>query len=174
MTTWRRAAPALVVALALLGCGDDGEEAKSDEPAPTVPLTLPTTEEQILADEPNEPEEVDPDEVDEEPPATTEATPTTLRVGLPPDLGIPGANQISLGSGSTISNTFTVREVAFLEVVAFVQTELEATGWVVQVVPAPTEGAVAFDFTGPGAIGAAEITPQPDGTARVRVVLGGP
>jgi len=160
---------AALLALALVGCGagDDGDEKADAVPATEVPLTLPPTSERILADDPVE---ADPDE--EVPAPTTEATPTTLRVGLPSDLGIPGAGNIGLGGGSSISNSFTVREVGFLEVVAFVGAELAADGWQVQQLP-PEGDRVTFQFVGPGAVGEAQVAPQADGTVRVRIVLGG-
>ena len=162
----------LLLAVALLGCGGAEEASKPDSvPAPTVALTLPPTSEQILADEPN-PEEVDPDE-EVEPTPPTEPTPTTLATGLPRGLGIPGAGQISLGGGSSISNGFTVREVPFLEVVVFVQSELQADGWQVQPLPVGADSVAAFRFVGPGAVGQAEVEPVPDGTVHVQVVLQG-
>lgn len=149
----------------LLGCGAD--EAAKPEPAPpvTVPLTLPTTAEQILTDDPERP--------DEAPTTTSSTTATTLATGLPPGLGVPGAANISLGSGSSISNGFTVRDVALLEVVAFVLTELAADGWAVEAAPAGDGGAVLLRFRGPGAVGQAAIEPVPDGTVHVQVVLRG-
>lgn len=131
---------AAAAALALLACGSEPKPAAA--PPVTVPLTLPTTAGQILADDPEPPAE----EVEPTPPTPT--TPTTLATGLPSDLGVPGAGNISLGGGSSISNSFTVREAPFLEV-------------------------VAFPFTGPGAAGEATVLPQADGTDRVRVTLGG-
>lgn len=160
------AAAPLLVTLALLGCADD-EAAKPDEVPATVPLTLPTTAEQILTDGSAAPAE------EAEPTPATALTTTTLATGLPPALGIPGAGNISLGAGSQISNGLTVREVPFLEVVAFVQTELAALGWEVQ---APTVGpgdVVVLDFAGPGAVGQAQLEPRADGTVPVRIVLRG-
>ena len=159
---------AIALVVALLGCGGD-EAAKPDEPPVTVPLTLPPTSEQILTDDGSDEPEEPADEV--EPTPTTEATTTTLAVGLPRGLGIPGADTISLGSGSSISNGFTVREVPFLEVVAFVHVELENLGWTVQPVPVGPDNRVVLQFAGPGAVGEATITPADDGTARVRLVL---
>jgi hypothetical protein len=154
---------ALLATTALLGCGDDPGKPGAAADV-TVPLTLPTTAEQILSD-PEAPAE-------EAPVPTTAATTTTLATGLPSGLGIPGAGSITLGGGSSISNGLTVREVPFLEVVAFVQAALEAQGWVVQ--PAVASGTeVGFAFTGPGAGGEATVRPQADGTVGVRVVLRG-
>jgi hypothetical protein len=156
---------AALLSLGLLACGGD-EAAKPDpEPLVTAPLTLPTTAEQILAD--------DPDPPTGGAPTTSSTTATTLATGLPPSLGVPGAGNISLGSGSSISNGFTVREVAFLEVVAFVLTELAADGWAVQAVPGGDDGVVVLRFAGPGAVGQAAIEPVPDGTVHVQVVLQG-
>jgi hypothetical protein len=158
---------ALLLMAGLLACS--GEEAAKPDPAPpvTVPLTLPTTAEQILTDGPEPPS-------GEGTPTTAPAsTTTTLATGLPVGLGVPGAGNVSLGSGSSISNGFTVREVAFLEVVAFVLTELAADGWAVQAVPGGDDGVVVLRFAGPGAVGQAAIEPVPDGTVHVQVVLQG-
>jgi hypothetical protein len=161
---WQRLAALVLLALASAACSDDDGAKPAAAPAPTVPLTIPTTAEQILSD-PERP-------ADEVPVPTTAATTTTLATGLPSGLGIPGAGNISLGGGSSISGSTTIREVPFLEVVAFVQTTLEGQGWTVE--PALASGAgVLFTFTGPGAAGEATVLPQADGTVRVRVVLGG-
>jgi hypothetical protein len=156
----------LALPLLLAGCGG-GEAAKPDEAPATVPLRLPTTAEQILTGDP------EPPATEVEPPTTAEPTTTTLASGLPSGLGIPGAGNISLGGGSQISNGFTVREVPFADVVAFVRAELVALGWELPPDDGGAGGAeqVVLRFAGPGAVGQAQIEARADGTVHVGLVL---
>lgn len=153
-------------ALALASCGGDGGgtagEAVEPAAAASVPLTLPgTTERQVGGPTPTST-------------ATTAAAPATTEppTGLPDGLGIPGAGNLTLGGGSSISRGLTVRGVPLFEVVAFVERELAALGWAVQPTPPPAPGQVLLLIEGPGAVGQALIAPGVDGAVEVSLFLG--
>lgn len=136
----------------LAACGDPPAASKDDEEKPTTTsLSFPTTTaESIIGG-------TTPDQ-------TTSASPTTEPVGLPSSLGIPPATTLTLGGGSSLSSTITVRGVALDEVIDFVRAELAALGWAVQ---------DDLTFAGPGAVGQATVTDD-GGVVEIRVVLSAP
>lgn len=165
----RRSAAALLVAglASVAACGGTEEGAKPVPPS-SVTSAVPTpTSERLTSTDPVP--QVEPDE-----PVLPPTTPTTSGA-LPPSLGIPGANEISLGSGSSIVNSFTVSVVPFDQVVAFVFESLADDGWAAALASSDVPGLVLVEFSGPGAQGEVRIAPdqQDPVLTRVRVQLGG-
>jgi hypothetical protein len=147
-----------MLALATSACGDDGPADKADEkPATTIvtPETEATVGESVVGSTvPTTTSTTVP------PPATT----VTVPVGLPTDLGIPGAGNLSLGASSSLSSGITVRGVPLEEVVAYVRAELAALGWTVN---------PDLTFFGPGAVGQATVGQVGD-DVEIQIVITGP
>lgn len=149
----------LVGAAGLAGCGDDGPADKADEkPATTVTPATPETEVTVTVGESIIGSTVTT--ATTVPPSTT----VTVPVGLPSDLGIPGAGNLTLGPSSSLSNGITVRGVPIEEVVAYVRAELANLGWTVN---------PDLTFFGPGAVGQATVAQVGD-DVEIRIVLSGP
>jgi hypothetical protein len=149
-----RAACCSALLVLLASCGGD----RSPEAAGTTAAPVAVPESEVLGA---------PNPTPQPPPTTSEPlVATTIPIGLPvTGLGIFDAASITLGSGSSVRSSITIRGVAVDDVRAWVLDELALLGYTVT-----DPAAVAFE--GPGAAGTVTLTPRPPDLVVVVVALG--
>jgi hypothetical protein len=147
----RTAVVQVAVVLVLAACSSDAE------PEP-IGASVTAAPEVAVTSEVTEPDAAPTPRPTEAPTTTEQQAATTIPAGLPPQLDLTPADTITLGSGSSITSTSSIRGVPLAEVEAWVLAELARLGWVAAPPTDAPPGGRTIPFGGPGATGQVVLT----------------